>query len=181
MANERYQIERISPLATRSLHRSVLAIDRSMVAAQAARAADNPRKREIHCFHQGDDDTLHRMLNAIQPDSYVRPHRHLDPPKAESILILSGSIGVLTFDDDGRPDQAGAIVLSEEGGVLGADIRAGVWHTFLSLEAGSVVFEVKPGPYYPLSDKHFAPWAPEPDTPDAAEYLLRLRRLFDRL
>ncbi len=44
----------------------------------------------IQPFHKQNSDTLHRMLNAVQPDSYVRPHRHLDPPKAEAWILLQG-------------------------------------------------------------------------------------------
>src|SRR6187551_3594660 len=45
---------------------------------------ESPRRRIIQPFHRTLDDALHRMFNAIQPGSYARPHRHLDPPKAEA-------------------------------------------------------------------------------------------------
>src|SRR5215207_1181011 len=50
----------------------------------------SPRRRMIQPFHRSEQDTLHRMFNAVQPDSYVRPHRHLDPPKAERGLCCGG-------------------------------------------------------------------------------------------
>ena len=171
------QIERMSPLATRSGHQGILAIDRVLVAAKVADAKRNFRRREIHCFHEGDDDPLHRMLNAIEPGSYVQPHRHLFPPKAESLIILSGSLGVVPFHDDGVPDKANLVLLFQERGVVGVDIRAGVWHTFVSLETDTVVYEAKPGPYQPASDKDFASWAPAADTDEAGSYLAQLERL----
>ena len=45
-----------------------------------------------------------------------------------------------------------------------ADIRAGVWHTLVAMETGTVIFEVKPGPYSPLTDKDFARGAPDEDS-----------------
>ena len=170
-------IERMSPLATRSTHESIISIDSELVTAKVADAKRNFRRREIHCFHEGDDDTLQRMLNAIEPGSYVRPHRHLLPPKAESLIILSGSLGVVPFDDDGVPDKANLVLLSQAQGVAGVDIRAGVWHTFVSLETGTVVFEAKPGPYQTASDKDFASWAPEVDTDEAGYYLAQMEHL----
>jgi cupin fold WbuC family metalloprotein len=172
------QLQRISPLATRSEHRRFVAIDRALVVAKTADAGRNLRRREIHCFHEADDDGLHRMLNAIEPGSYVRPHRHLDPPKAESLIVLSGSLGIVLFDSDGTPDTDRLVLLSQRRDALGIDIRAGVWHTFVALETGTVVFEAKPGPYKRASDKDFAPWAPEAETDEAGPYLARLEHLF---
>jgi hypothetical protein len=47
---------------------------------------------------------LHRMLNAIEPGSYIRPHRHQSPPKPESIIVLSGSLALVKFGGDGASD-----------------------------------------------------------------------------
>ena len=43
------------------------------------------------------------MLNAIQPGSYIRPHRHLDPPKSESLILLQGMLGYVSFQTTARP------------------------------------------------------------------------------
>ena len=52
----------------------------------------SPRRRMIQPFHRSEQDTLHRMFNAVQPDSYIRPHRHLKPPKAEAWIVLRGKV-----------------------------------------------------------------------------------------
>ena len=49
------------------------------------------------------------------------------------------------------------------------------------LEPDTVVFEVKPGPYQPTSDKDFAPWAPAEGGPDAPAYLADLEARFRTL
>jgi hypothetical protein len=55
------------------------------------------------------------------------------------------------------------------------DLAAGVWHTIIALEAGSIFFETKPGPYVAMVDKDFAPWAPAEGSSEATTYLARLR------
>jgi cupin fold WbuC family metalloprotein len=52
-------------------------------------------------FHQSAEENPHRFLNVLLKGTYVRPHRHLTPPKAESFLILEGVIEVFLFDDAG--------------------------------------------------------------------------------
>jgi len=42
------------------------------------------------------------------------------------------------------------------------------------LETGSVVYEVKDGPYFPISDKNFGSWAPKEGDAGCDEYLKNL-------
>jgi cupin fold WbuC family metalloprotein len=169
---DRPEIIRISPAATRSCHEAVAFIDRDLVQRKAYDARRSLRRRDIHVFHRGDDDPLQRMLNAIQPGSYIRPHRHLDPPKSESVILLQGMLGYVSFRDDGTPEDDNSLLLDLDRGVLGCDIRPGVWHTIFALAPDTVVFEVKPGPYSAANDKDFAPWAPEEFIPVSREQSL---------
>ena len=34
--------------------------------------------------------------------TYIAPHRHRDPPKAESFIVLEGELAFFTFDDAGQ-------------------------------------------------------------------------------
>jgi hypothetical protein len=72
------------------------------------------------------------------------------------------------------------ILLDFERGTYGIDIRAGVWHTLFSMEPDTVLYEVKPGPFTPLTDKDFAPWSPRDNSPDAADFLIELEDEFRR-
>jgi hypothetical protein len=63
-------------------------------------------------------------------------------------------------------------------GTYGIDIRTGVWHTLFFLEPATVLYEVKPGPYTPLTDKDFAPWSPRDNSPDRADFLIDLEDKF---
>lgn len=129
----------------------------------------SPRGRIILPLHKDAAATLHRMLNAMQPGTYVRPHRHGDPPKAESFVLLRGAMRVVVFDGEGG--VTGWTDLAPGGATFGMDVEPGVFHTMIALAPDTVMFEVKPGPYTPASDKDFAPWAPEEGAPEAATYL----------
>jgi cupin fold WbuC family metalloprotein len=172
--------DRISPLATRSRHDRVLPLDLDLVRRKARDARLNARKREIHVLHDGDPDPLQRMLNALQPGSYVPPHRHLTEPKAEALVLLQGAVAFVPFMQDGSPDTEHMVHVAQESGVVGVDWRAGVWHTFFALEPDSVVFEVKTGPYDASTDKEFAPWAPREEESGAGQYLAQLEDEFRR-
>ena len=144
--------------------------------AAIARSRQSPRGRIIYPFHPAASDPLHRMLNVVQPGSYIQPHRHFAPPKAESIVVLQGAIGCVIFTDAGEVEQMHALGSGRP--AFGIDIHAGVFHTFFALEADTVLFEVKPGPYEKTSDKDFAPWAPKESANEAKAYLEQLNRLF---
>ena len=142
-------------------------------AIQESRA--NERGRIILPLHKSPDDSLQRMFNAMQPGTYVRPHRHVLPPKAETILVLRGCLCFMTFDDSGRVDRM--IDIAAEADIFGIDVAAGIFHTFFISAPDTVVFEVKPGPYSPIDDKDFAPWAPREGDALAGKYLAGLERL----
>jgi len=167
-------MKRISKQATRSTHHSFSIIDQTLIEEKANHAKDNARLREIHNFHNSDEATLHRMLNALQPKSYIMPHRHLEDPKEETIIVLEGSLGCMCFEDDGKIIQDSLCYLSQKSDHIGIDLRAGVWHTIFALEPNTVVFEVKSGPYKKASDKEFASWAPNYDSDNTLEYLAHL-------
>ncbi|MDT8316739.1 MAG: WbuC family cupin fold metalloprotein [bacterium] len=152
-------------------------IDRKLLEKTSEKAAASPRLRMNHNFHELSDG-VQRMLNAIEPGSYTRLHRHLDPDKMELFILLKGKGAVITFDDDGLP--LACFKLEAGGETLGLEVPPGVWHTVVSTEVGTVFLEVKDGPYLPSTDKDFASWAPLPDTPEAERYMAGLFRELDR-
>jgi len=151
-------------------------IDRSLLDEISRAAAASPRRRRNHNFHSHDDAICHRLLNAVEPGSYIPPHRHLDASKDEAMIILRGRLGVVFFDADGNATST--TVLQPGDGTVAVNIPHGVFHSVLGLEEGTVFFEAKAGPYRPLSAEEKASWAPAEDVPDAAAYYQRLRRCF---
>lgn len=112
------------------------------------------------------------MLNTIQPGSYIRPHRHRNPPKAESIIVLRGALCFIVFGPGGGIEDHFDLIAN--GLRIGVDIEPGIVHTFFALEPDTVVFEAKPGPYSAMTDKDFARWAPKESAADAKSYLAEL-------
>jgi cupin fold WbuC family metalloprotein len=151
-------------------------LDRALLDAVVAEAQLSPRRRMNRNFHPHDDHPAHRLLNAIEPDSYVRPHRHLDPLKDETILCVKGRLGCILFDDSGAVQET--CVLAPDGERFGVDIAHGQFHSLVALEPGSVMFEAKAGPYRALTETEFAPWAPADGEP-ARRWLDWMHGLFD--
>lgn len=147
-------------------------IDQILLDQLSGDAKVSERKRKNLNYHFGDADVLQRMLNAFEPDTYVRPHRHAKPPKREVFILLRGRLLMLFFDDYGKVTER--TILDRDTGNFGVEITAGEWHMAISLREGTIVYEIKDGPYDPLNDKQFATWAPEEDAPDAMAFLERL-------
>ncbi|WP_319243046.1 WbuC family cupin fold metalloprotein [uncultured Propionivibrio sp.] len=152
-------------------------IDDVLLAQVSAEAASSPRGRKNFNFHGDNADPAHRLLNAIEPGSYIVPHRHLDAAKDETILVLRGVLGLVIFDDDGAVVQAAR--LSATGTVCGVDIPHGVYHTVFACAPGTVMFESKGGPFMPLVLEERAPWAPAEGGEGTAEYLHALMARVD--
>lgn len=138
----------------------------------------SPRKRIILPFHKVESDNFHRMLNALQPMSYIRPHRHIDPPKAESVIVLTGAIRCVIFDKLGKITKHYSLAAGSFN--IGIDTEPGIFHTFFATAPDTVLFEAKPGPYEKISDKDFAPWAPPEYSPEAESYLKVLYELTEK-
>ena len=152
-------------------------IDQGLLADLSAQAQANPRKRKNLNFHPGDDAPCHRLLNALEMDSYIQPHRHLHPDKAETLIVVRGKLGALCFDAQGQVTHKA--VIAAGGAQIGMDTPAGVFHSFVALEPGSVIFEAKAGPYQPVSEAERAPWAPAEQSAQGQDYLAWMRAQFD--
>jgi cupin fold WbuC family metalloprotein len=142
-------------------------LDAALIGRLLDRARESPRLRTNHNFHSSPEENPQRFLNVMLKGTYIAPHRHRDPPKAESFLVLEGELAFFTFGEGG--EVAGAYVLGRD--AAGIDLRPRIWHTMAVLTPYVVCYEVKPGPYSAATDKEFAPWAPREGDAGAAEYL----------
>ena len=151
------------------------------LAALVVEAQNAPRKRMNLNLHPALTDPVQRLLNAFEPGTYVRPHRHSDPGKWEFFAILHGRALVLAFDAAGIVQERHE--LAPAGAVQVIEIAAGTWHTLAALESGTLLLEVKPGPYTPAGPQDFAPWAPAEDSSEAValERWLHAARVGDRV
>ena len=143
----------------------MIKIDNNFIEDTSRKAKTSARRRMNFNFHASSDDTMHRMLNAMEPDTYIQPHKHENPDKSEAFFCLRGRLLVVEFSDEGK--IADYIILDPQQGNFGCEISPRVWHSIISLQSGSVAYEVKDGPYNPDNDKHFAAWAPAEGDPKA--------------
>lgn len=143
-----------------------------MVGDLLAKSRESPRKRLIQCVHKSDDAGVHKMFNALQPGTYITPHRHMDPLKTETVIIVSGPLLYVEFSEEG--EIANHVLIQPGTEIFGLDVAPHVYHTFIPLKPDTIMFEVKDGPYVATSDKDIPAWAPAEGTEDANTFLLAL-------
>jgi cupin fold WbuC family metalloprotein len=142
-------------------------------------AKDHPRLRQHSNIHQNYQDACQRLFNAIEPGSYIRPHRHASDPRDELLVAIRGVMTLMTFDDQGSVTGILRFGSDKHGSDLavGAEVASSTWHTVVALEPGCVLLEVKAGPFDPNQPKDLASWAPEEGSTMAQGYLQGLAEL----
>ena len=147
----------------------MIKIDTCLLDETSAKAKISARRRMNYNFHKEYSDTLQRMLNAMEPLSYIQPHKHENPDKREVFFALRGRFVVIEFDESGNITNHS--VLDPLKGNFGAEIPERTYHTIIALEPDTIAYEVKDGPYTPTDDKNFASWATKEGSVGIEEYL----------
>jgi|SRR5690554_6698920 len=124
-------------------------IDNNLLDQVTEQAKSSERLRMNYNLHDSLDAKAQRLLNALEPGTILSIHRHRHT--AETYIVLRGSIIVIFYDDNKIPVEQHLI--SPKQGVYGVHIPAGQWHTLEVKESGTVIFEVKDGPYAPLGEE----------------------------
>ena len=101
-------------------------------------------------LHDSLEAKAQRLMNAMEPGTDLPIHRHTHT--AETYFVLRGRINVLYYGEDGQLEESRE--LDPLKGCYGVQIPIGQWHTIEVLESGTVIFEVKDGPYTPLTPKN---------------------------
>lgn len=109
-------------------------------------AKRNDRLRINFNFHSNLDDKCQRLLNAMEPGTIMPIHKH---KVAEMYIVLRGSIEVAFYDDS--KNVIDTSIIEPEKGIYGVQIPENTWHSLTVKESGTVIFEVKEGPYIPHS------------------------------
>ncbi len=133
-------------------------IGKELYSTLTGEASKSDRKRTHYSLHPDLDDKIHRLCLAIDRGSYIRPHRHPELWKWEFFVILQGSAIILTFDEKGQVTEK--VSLSNNGPLYAVEIPSNTWHTMAAQENGTLLLEVKPGPFSPPFEHDFAQWAP---------------------
>ena len=124
-------------------------------------AKDSLRLRQNFDLRTSTNDTLQRMLNALQPDTVVPIHKHEDT--SETVICLCGRLEEIIYEEvveyvHEETSRTGEVLrkqtfkeverhlLCPAEGLYGIQIPAGAWHTIRVIEP-SVIFEAKDGAY----------------------------------
>ena len=122
-------------------------IDNALLDSLTEQAKASPKLRMNYDLRNSSEDTSQRMLNAIEPGSFVPIHRHRNT--SETVVVLRGRV-VEEFYDELERICSATYEVSPCGPVCALNIPAGQWHTLRSLESGTVILEVKDGAYEPI-------------------------------
>lgn len=122
-------------------------IDNELLASLSTQARKDKRLRKNFNLHLSLNEKVQRLLNALEPGTVIPVHRHLHTD--ETYVVLSGSLHLLLYD--GKKNLQQKVLLDPSQGKYGVSIPAGTWHSVEVLEKGTVIFEVKQGPYAPIS------------------------------
>ena len=120
-------------------------LDNQLLDKLSDEAKQNPRLRTHYNLHESLDAKAQRLFVALEPCTPLPIHRH--PATNETQMIIRGHIKVLFYND--QKEVTEEIDLNPSMGRYGVHIPKGQWHTLEVLETGSVILEVKDGPYTP--------------------------------
>lgn len=123
-------------------------INEHLINKVSSQAKLSPRLRMNFNLHESLDDTTHRFFNAMEPGTIVPIHRHCDT--AETFILVRGKMRVVFYDDNKNIIEN--TILSTDNVNYGVHIPVGTWHWVDILEPNTVTFEVKEGPYHPLTE-----------------------------
>lgn len=124
-------------------------IDNQLLDRVTEEAKASPRLRMNYNFHTSLDAKAQRLLNALEPGTIVPIHRH--KTNGETNILLRGKLRMLIYND--RKELVESVLLDPLVGRYGIHIEPGQWHTLEVLESGSVILEVKDGPYQPIASE----------------------------
>jgi cupin fold WbuC family metalloprotein len=159
----------MSKLAFENFTGDLFQLSEPMIQDGLKASRESERLRIILPVHREQDAGVQRMINFLQPGTYIRPHKHPLEHASESLVLIQGSIQFYTFDEDGNVLTKNKIQSKPFPGVV--DIEPNVWHSFIVLEENTILFECKKGPYDAEADKVFAEWSPEEGSKDVEEWI----------
>ena len=121
-------------------------LDDELLDKIASEAKSSLRLRMNMDLRNSGEDKSQRMLNVLLPGTVVPIHRHRET--SETTMIVRGKLLIVFYDNLGA--QTESYLLDPSKGNYGVQIPCGQWHTVEVIEP-STIFEVKDGPYEPLT------------------------------
>ena len=122
-------------------------IDNTLLDKVGQQAKESPRLRMNFNLHEKLDSPVQRLLNALEPGTILPVHRHRHTD--ETYIVLRGAIRLILYNEDKTILES--CILDPCDGNYGVNIPAGTFHNVEVLDKGTVIFEVKEGPYTPVT------------------------------
>lgn len=151
-------------------------LSQQFLAQLSVLSKDSPRLRHHYNLHNDYNDPCQRLFNVIEPNSYIRPHKHMGLNSTETLIAVRGAFALVTFDDVGYVDKVFKFSACHSE-LFGVEVPCDTWHMLIALEEASTIFEVKAGPFDPQEEKMFAGWAPEENSLEARKFLCSIYKL----
>ena len=148
-------------------------LDQRLLDRLTHQAADSARLRYAYPFHTL-TERVQRLLIALQPGTYVRPHRHPPIPglhRFEFLLVVQGEVGLMLFEEHG--DVVHIERMGSGQSLHGIELAEATYHTVVALVPDTVLLEVKDGVYEASRDKDFLDIFPEEFTPAARQLVIQ--------
>ncbi len=120
-------------------------INQNLLDELIAEAKASPRLRMNRDLRNSSWDKSQRMINAIEPGSVLPIHRHRK--SSETVVILRGHLKETFYDSKGNVTDV--FDLTPNGEEIALNIPIEQWHTAEAMESGTVILEMKDGPYVP--------------------------------
>lgn len=121
-------------------------IDKTLLDDLTEQAKQSPRLRVSYDLRNTSGDQSQRMLNAIEPGSEIKVHRH--SKTSETVVVVRGKVEEVFFDAEGQKVES--IELDPFGPCYAINVPQNRWHTVRALESGTVIMEAKDGVFEPL-------------------------------
>lgn len=145
---------------TRILKRcDTMLINETLFDELTVKAKESPRLRMNFNLHDSLDAKAQRLFNALEPGTVMPVHRHM--ASSETQVLMRGSMKVMFYDDKGQITEE--YMLDNSTGNYGVQIPAGVWHSLEVLQTGTIILEIKDGPYRPLQENDILMLNPHTD------------------
>ena len=121
-------------------------LNKTLLDTLSQQASENPRLRQNYNLHESLEAPSQRLFNALQRGAKLEIHRHTTT--SETCIVIRGSVRYTLYDDN--KNVTATYILKAGSGNFGFNVPAGQWHCYEPLEADTVVFGCKDGPYHPL-------------------------------
>ncbi len=125
-------------------------LDTKFLETLTEEAKKSPRLRMNYNLHESTESKAQRLFNGLEPGTEIPIHRHVNT--AETYILIRGRLTVTLYDDNKNVTEVSELDLSA--GKFGVHIPKNTWHSVDVKESGTVIFEVKDGPYTPLTPEN---------------------------